>query len=69
MKLKIAITLYAKERNMTISDLAKRIGLSKSTMYQRMNNPQEFTIDELKKIKKVLSIKKDEFTEMIGELI
>ena len=53
------------ESEMSISDLAEKIGISKSTLYQKINNNcVSFTIDEVVTISKILNLSKDEFNNI-----
>lgn len=52
------------ENEMSISDLAEKMGISKSTLYQKINNSVSFTIDEVVTISKVLNLSKDEFNNI-----
>lgn len=53
------------ENEMSISDLAEKIGISKSTLYQKINNNgASFTIDEVVTISKILNLSKDEFNNI-----
>lgn len=53
------------ENEMSISDLAEKMGISKSTLYQKINNNGvSFTIDEVVTISKVLNLSKDEFNNI-----
>lgn len=52
------------ENEMSISDLAEKIGISKSTLYQKINGNVSFTIDEVILIAKMLDLTKDEFNNI-----
>jgi plasmid maintenance system antidote protein VapI len=52
------------ENEMSISDLAEKMGISKSALYQKINNSVSFTIDEVATISKVLNLSKDEFNNI-----
>lgn len=53
------------ENEMSISDLAGKIGISKSTLYQKINNNGvSFTIDEVVSISQVLKLSKEEFNNI-----
>ena len=43
-------------RNLKLSDVAKKVGLTRTGMSQRMNGKINFTFDEAKKIKSVLGV-------------
>lgn len=53
-----AFKLKAKivERNMTMEELANRIGISTATLYRKVRNPLRMTLMEVVKIKDVLGI-------------
>lgn len=56
-KLKIKIL----EKGFSISSLAKKIGMDKTTFYRRLNdNGNSFTIGEIQEIVNVLEISNDE---------
>jgi len=44
------------KRHMTAASLSRKIGLSETTMYSKLNNNTEFTQSEIKKIADVLNI-------------
>lgn len=52
------------ENEMSISDLAEKMGISKSTLYQKINGNVSFTIDEVILIAKMLDLTKDEFNNI-----
>lgn len=45
--------------NMTIEDLAKTAGIGRTTLWRRLNSPDEFTLAEIKNISKVLFLNKE----------
>ena len=51
-----SIGLQRRIANVTISALAKKVSMSKSTLYNRMNNPGAFTLDEIWAIMEVLKL-------------
>ena len=53
-----AFKLKAKivERNITMEELASRIGISTATLYRKVRNPLRMTLMEVIKIKDVLGI-------------
>ena len=53
-----AFKLKAKivERNITMEELASRIGISTATLYRKVRNPLRMTLMEVVKIKDVLGI-------------
>ena len=44
------------ERNISTKELANATGIKESTLYQRLQRPEEFRLDELLNIAKVLCI-------------
>ena len=52
------------ENEMSISDLAEKMEISKSTLYQKINGNVSFTIDEVILIAKMLDLTKDEFNNI-----
>ncbi len=52
-----------KEKNFTQEDIAKKLGLNKSTISLRLNNQSLFVQDEINKIIKLLDIPSDEIKE------
>lgn len=43
-------------RGFTLETLAKEIGMSRTTLSYKINNLVEFTVNEIKKIQKVLNL-------------
>ncbi len=41
---------------LTIEDLADKINISRTTLWRRLNNPSEFTLAEICKIKAILKL-------------
>jgi predicted DNA-binding protein (UPF0251 family) len=41
---------------LTIEDLADKINISRTTLWRRLNNPSEFTLTEICKIKAILKL-------------
>ncbi len=45
-----------KKKGLNVSELCAKIGISKSAFYRKCNGKTEFKLDEIKKIKEVLSL-------------
>lgn len=41
---------------LTIEDLADKINISRTTLWRRLNNPSEFTLAEIRRIKIILKL-------------
>lgn len=52
-----------------VSGLAPKAGMSDKTLYRRMQAPDALTIAELRRIRRALSIDKDEYMEIIGKMM
>lgn len=52
------------EIGINVEWLAKEINLDRTTLYRRLNNPEEFTIREVTKIALVLNLTKDEVNDI-----
>lgn len=44
------------EREMTMSDLAEKVGIDRATLYRKFNEFDKFTIGEALKIKTILNL-------------
>ena len=51
-----AVDYHMKLRGWEVEDLAKNIGVSRATMYNRINEPETFGYDELQKIAKLFKV-------------
>ena len=52
------------ENGLTIDELAKSIGTTRSSLYRKLNNSEKITIGEAVKIKGVLSLTNEEASEI-----
>lgn len=43
-------------KNMSVGDVAKRLNITRNTMYKRLNGQSEFTTAEVKELCEILSI-------------
>lgn len=63
------IKKYLEVSGMTVTALAKRIGIAESTMYYRLKNPEKFPWWELYMAFKILKVPAEEIVECFpGEL-
>lgn len=44
------------KNNMTVSDVASKMGIDKATLYRRIADPESFTIGEALKITEILDL-------------
>lgn len=54
------IKKYLILRQMDVRELAKRVCMSRSTLYVRLNSPGEFRIDDLRRIASALGFTEEE---------
>lgn len=54
------------KNGMNHSDWARVIGVSQSTNYNRLHNPQSYTLGELRAICKRFKLTKEQIVELIG---
>ncbi|MDY5480856.1 MAG: helix-turn-helix transcriptional regulator [Veillonella caviae] len=59
--MKSEIIKKLEEHNMTQEELASKIGITRKTLYFRLQNPDDFKLGELKKIKYILGIITEDF--------
>lgn len=53
-----------KEKNMTKEDLSKGLGMSYTSLQQRVKGRTDFKLGEIKKIKQILGLTKDQTAEI-----
>ena len=54
-----------KERKISVTDLAEKIGITRQALYNKINEVTEFTFDEAQKIKESLNLSDDELAEAL----
>lgn len=47
-------------KNMTMKELAKRLGISRTTLWRKINNPNMFTLADIRAISSVLKLNRAE---------
>ena len=52
------------EKGLTVEKLAKHIGVTRSSLYRKLNNSQRITIGEVKCIKEALDMTNEEATDI-----
>ena len=52
------------ENGLNVDKVAERLGISRDTLYRRLNNSDSFTIGEATKLKDVLGLSNKEATEI-----
>ena len=52
------------ENGLNVDKVAERLGISRDTLYRRLNNSDSFTIGEAAKLKDVLGLSNKEATEI-----
>lgn len=68
----IAMTLWIKSLSVGIgglSGLARRIGISESTIFARCRKPEKWRLDELAAIRAACGVDKEEFLRSIAKFI
>lgn len=53
-----------KEKNMTVSDMAKRLNINESTWYRKKRSAKSFSVGEAEKICHILDLTGDECAEI-----
>lgn len=61
------------ENEISVSQLADRVGVNQATMYRRFNGGENFSIKEASEIAKILNLSADElndifFNEIVAEM-
>lgn len=64
MNLKERINEYTKAENITRDELANRLGISRGTLFYRLNGSM-WRIDEAAKLSKLLGLSLEEFCELV----
>ena len=55
----------AKAYGLNMSDVAEHLGICSKTFYNRLNNPEDFTLGNLRDLAKILKISAEELQEAI----
>ena len=64
-QLSATVIKYLCLRNVTVPDLAITLRMSRPTAYDRLHNPEKFTVGELRKLITKLHIPREEIYEAI----
>lgn len=48
------------ERNMNVTKLAERVGISRTAFYRKLQKPGQFTVGEVMRIKSILGLSEDD---------
>lgn len=67
MKNRFFLEYMIKEKGFNNSDIAKALGICDSSFYKKRTGANEFTNDELKKLKSLLNLDNDTFIKLFFE--
>lgn len=59
------IKIFMKIKNIKRTTLAKELGISYNTITKKLNGQREFTLDELLKIKEILNLDKELYSNIL----
>ena len=54
-----------KERKISVTDLAEKIGITRQALYNKINEVSEFTFDEAQKIKEIFELSDEQLIEAL----
>ena len=59
------IKIFMKIKKIKRTTLAKKLGISYNTMTKKLNGQREFTLDEILKIKNILNLDKELYSNIL----
>lgn len=54
-----------KERKISVTDLAEKLGITRQALYNKINEVSEFTFDEAQKIKEIFELSDEQLIEAL----